>query len=300
MTVMIKTNGLTKDYGKGRGIFDLNLEISKGEVFGLVGINGAGKTTLLRLLMGFLKPSKGMATIHDRDSWKSAAELKKYIGYVPGEIAFPDTKSGQTFLKMQMELLKMSRHDQHVNELIQKLKIDTTADIKRMSKGMKQKVALVCAFMSEAEILLLDEPTTGLDPVMRDVFIELVRTAKKRGTTIIMSSHMFNELEPTCDRIAFLKNGRIINMIDKEEKERLTHYQKIEITTADMADFTQLINQSEQKPHKQNDEQRMVSFITHENDTMTILSSLDSIKISDLTIIPFGLDGYFATELESH
>ncbi|MCQ8265613.1 ATP-binding cassette domain-containing protein [Streptococcus suis] len=133
---MIVTKGLTKNYGKNRGVFDMNLDIKRGEVFGIVGVNGAGKTTTLRILMGFLKSSRGKATIKGKDVWKESAALKRIVGYVPGEIAFPDTKSGQTFLKMQLELLRQKRQNNaRVNQLIQLLKIDTTADIKRMSIG---------------------------------------------------------------------------------------------------------------------------------------------------------------------
>lgn len=297
---MITIKDLTKDYGQHRGIFNVNLTIRKGEVFGLVGVNGAGKTTMLRLLMGFLKADRGSATIAGIDVWKKADSVKKKIGYVPGEIAFPDTKSGKTFLKLQLDLLKgKQKYNKRINALIQKLKIDTTADIKRMSKGMKQKVALVCAFMTNADILLLDEPTTGLDPVMRDVFIELVKEAKAKGTTIIMSSHMFNELEPTCDRIAFLKSGQIIEVLDRTKMADLQRYQQFDIAFSSPKDY-QLFKQYDFNIKLDNPTYHRLTISVHDTKVSEVVSALGKIRLQNLSITPMGLDNYFAEELATH
>lgn len=294
---MITIDNLTKDYGEKRGIFNMNLRIKEGEVFGIVGVNGAGKTTTLRMLMGFIKPTMGRAYITGKDTWKESATVKSYVGYVPGEIAFPDTKSGQTFLKLQMDLLREKAiKSQRVNELIQKLKIDTTADIKRMSKGMKQKVALVCAFMADAKVLLLDEPTTGLDPVMRDVFIQLIKDAKAKGTTIIMSSHMFNELEPTCDRIAFLKNGKIIEILDQTKLEELHSYQEFILQLKDNASYDYLLTAGF-KIKGENPLKKTLTIIIHETQVNKLIQELGQSKIKNLSIRRMGLDNYFAEEL---
>ena len=294
---MITIDNLTKDYGENRGIFNMNLRIKEGEVFGIVGVNGAGKTTTLRMLMGFIKPTMGRAYITGKDTWKESATVKSYVGYVPGEIAFPDTKSGQTFLKLQMDLLREKAiKSQRVNELIQKLKIDTTADIKRMSKGMKQKVALVCAFMADAKVLLLDEPTTGLDPVMRDVFIQLIKDAKAKGTTIIMSSHMFNELEPTCDRIAFLKNGKIIEILDQTKMEELHSYQEFILQLKDNASYDYLLTAGFEIKGE-NPLKKTLTIIIHETQVNKLIQELGQSKIKNLSIRRMGLDNYFAEEL---
>ena len=294
---MITIDNLTKDYGEKRGIFNMNLRIKEGEVFGIVGVNGAGKTTTLRMLMGFIKPTMGRAYITGKDTWKESATVKSYVGYVPGEIAFPDTKSGQTFLKLQMDLLREKAiKSQRVNELIQKLKIDTTADIKRMSKGMKQKVALVCAFMADAKVLLLDEPTTGLDPVMRDVFIQLIKDAKAKGTTIIMSSHMFNELEPTCDRIAFLKNGKIIEILDQTKMEELHSYQEFILQLKDNASYDYLLTAGFEIKGE-NPLKKTLTIIIHETQVNKLIQELGQSKIKNLSIRRMGLDNYFAEEL---
>ena len=221
---LIDIQQLTKDYGDNRGIFDLNLSIEKGEVFGFVGTNGAGKTTTIRHLMGFLKPQSGSATINGLDCWKDSAEIKKWIGYIPGEIAFPDAPTGTDFLKRQAELLDL-KDMSYAQSIINKLQLDPTAKLKRMSKGMKQKTAIVAAFMADPEILILDEPTTGLDPLMRKEFISILDEEKKKGKTILMSSHMFDEVEQVCDRVAMIKDGKIIAV--KATAEVKHHEEKV-------------------------------------------------------------------------
>ena len=211
--VVIKATNLTKDYGLGRGIFDMNFEIKKGEMIGFVGSNGAGKTTTIRHIMGFLKPTSGSITVNGLECHEHEAEIAKLIGYVPGEIAFPDLKTGISFLKMQAELCGLKDFTR-ANELIQKLALDPNASLKRMSKGMKQKTALVAALMNDPEIIILDEPTTGLDPLMRDEFLSIIEEEHKKGKTIFMSTHLYEEVEATCDKVALIDKGRIIDMVE--------------------------------------------------------------------------------------
>lgn len=205
----IDVNGLTKDYGQGHGIFDMTFSVEEGETYGFVGINGAGKTTTIRHLMGFLSPESGRATIRGMDCWKEAAKIKRLVGYIPGEISFPDAETGEVFLKRQLEM-QGSGDMEYCRYICDKLQLDATAPLKRMSKGMKQKTAIAAAFMKNPDILILDEPTTGLDPLMRDNFIDLVREQKALGHTIFMSSHIFEEIEMTCDRVAMIKNGKLV------------------------------------------------------------------------------------------
>ena len=233
--IIISVKNLTKDYGMGRGIFDISFDIPRGSTFGYCGTNGSGKTTTIRHIMGFLKPDQGEVTVNGLDAWKDAEEIKKLIGYVPGEIAFPDVDSGSTFLKIQADMLgitDMSKAEQVINAL----QLDPTANLKRMSKGMKQKTALVAAFMRQPEILILDEPTTGLDPLMRKAFIDLIKEEKAKGTTIFMSNHMFDELEETCDYVAFIKDGHIIDIVDMKEIHARP-FREYEITFYDYDDY---------------------------------------------------------------
>lgn len=161
----IETKKLTKDYGNNRGIFGLDLSVDEGEMVGYVGTNGSGKTTTIRHIMGFLKPTSGEALVTGLSSWEHSSEIVKKIGYVPGEIAFPDLKTGIEFLKCQADFLGL-KDMSYANTLIERLQLDPRANLKRMSKGMKQKTALVAALMNDAPIIILDEPTTGLDPLM--------------------------------------------------------------------------------------------------------------------------------------
>ena len=250
--VVISVKNLTKDYGKGRGIFDISFDVYKGTVFGYCGTNGSGKTTTLRHIMGFLKPQKGSVTVKGLDAWKDADEIKKYIGYLPGEIAFPPVETGSEFLKIQAEtigLTDMSKAEKMINAL----QLDPTANLKRMSKGMKQKTAIVAAFMHSPEIIILDEPTTGLDPLMRDVFVNIIKSAKARGATIIMSNHMFDELEETCDYVGFIKNGRLIDVVDMNKLRNLP-YRDYEIIFEKEKDYEEMKNSSFKILHKKDDE----------------------------------------------
>lgn len=233
--IIISVKNLTKDYGNGRGIFDVSFDIPRGSTFGYCGTNGSGKTTTIRHIMGFLKPEQGTVTVNGLDAWKDSEEIKKFIGYVPGEIAFPDVDTGSMFLNIQAEMLgitDMSKAEQVINML----QLDPTANLRRMSKGMKQKTALVAAFMRQPDILIFDEPTTGLDPLMRKAFVDLIKEEKAKGTTIFMSNHMFDELEDTCDYVAFIKDGRIIDIVDMKEIHNRP-FREYEITFFDKDDY---------------------------------------------------------------
>lgn len=228
MENVIELKGLTKDYGEGRGIFNIDLSIRKGEMLGFAGTNGSGKTTTIRNIMGFLKPTNGAAYVKGLEAWTHSSEIVKFIGYVPGEIAFPDLATGTEFLKSQAEFLGVTDMT-YAEHIIEKLQLDPRAPLKRMSKGMKQKTAIVAALMADPEIIILDEPTTGLDPLMRDAFLEIIKAEHAKGKTIFMSSHMFEELETTCDRVALISDGHIADIAVMDEiKNREVKEYKIE------------------------------------------------------------------------
>ena len=204
---IISVKNLTKDYGLGRGVFDVNLSVEKGEVYGFLGPNGAGKSTTIRHLMGFSKPDSGKAQILGKDTFKNYYKLLEKIGYLPGEIALPEGLTGDEFLQMMKELRHI-KDDTLTKKLIKQFELDSSGDLKSMSLGQKRKLAVVTAFMHDPEILILDEPTSGLDPVMQEVFIQFII---KRGKTILLSSHIFSEVDATCDRISIIKDGKIID-----------------------------------------------------------------------------------------
>ncbi|WP_026476686.1 ABC transporter ATP-binding protein [Alkaliphilus transvaalensis] len=210
---MIQIHQLTKSYGNKKGVFDLSFEVSKGEVFGYLGPNGAGKTTTIRHLLGFIKPDQGSCKIDGMDCHREAAIIQKNLGYLPGEIAFFDDMTGIQFLNLMASMRGLKDFTRR-DELIAQFELDTKGKIRKMSKGMKQKVGIVCAFMHNPDILILDEPTSGLDPLMQNRFIELIREEKTKGRTIIMSSHSFEEVERTCDRVGIIRQGRLVAIDD--------------------------------------------------------------------------------------
>lgn len=210
---VIEVSGLTKDYGFGRGIFDVSLHVGKGEILGFLGPNGAGKSTTIRHLMGFSRPQKGSAKIFGKETFSRYDEILGRVGYIPGEIALPAGLTGREFIRMMQELQK-KRDDARLGRMLDLFELGDAAlagDVRHMSLGVKRKLAVVTAFMSDPEVLILDEPTSGLDPVMQEIFVDLVRKEKKRGKTVLLSSHIFSEIDSTCDRIAIIKDGKIVS-----------------------------------------------------------------------------------------
>ncbi|MEK4063462.1 MULTISPECIES: ABC transporter ATP-binding protein [unclassified Paenibacillus] len=206
---MLKVEGLTKRFSNGRGIEEVSFTVARGEVFGFLGPNGAGKSTTIRHIMGFMKPDRGSVTINGLDVWKGQGTVQRHTGYLPGEINFIDGMTGKGFLDF-MASMQGVKNSAKREQLIDRLQFDAATPIRKMSKGMKQKVGIVAAFMHSPDVIILDEPTSGLDPLMQKVFIELVLEEKAAGTTFLMSSHSFQEIERTCDRAAIIKDGKII------------------------------------------------------------------------------------------
>lgn len=206
---MIDVKDLTLKYSSGKGIFDLNFKVKDGDVMGYLGPNGAGKTTTIRALLGFMKPDTGSCFIGGFDCIKDAPKIQKTLGYIPGEIAFLDGMNGDEFLKFMCDM-RGTRDLTRQKQLIDMFELDVKGRIKKFSKGMKQKIGIVTAFMHNPDVLILDEPTSGLDPLMQHRFIELVLEEKKKGKTILMSSHMFEEIERACDNVLIIKDGKIV------------------------------------------------------------------------------------------
>ncbi len=201
---------LVKDYGHERGVFDISFAIKEGEVYGFLGPNGAGKSTTIRHLMGFSKPDKGDAKILGYSSFANYDKFMSKVGYLPGEIALPSGLTGWEFIDM-MKKMKGVKDDTFLNYLLNLFKLNPQGETKLMSLGDKRKLAIITAFMHDPDILILDEPTSGLDLGMQQVFIKLIKEEKKRGKTILMSSHIFSEVDATCDRIAIIKDGKIVS-----------------------------------------------------------------------------------------
>jgi ABC-2 type transport system ATP-binding protein len=205
---MIQINQITKRYGENKGVFDLTFSVPKGEVFGYLGPNGAGKTTTIRHLLGFLNPDSGSCSVNGLDCRQQAAEIQRFTGYIPGEIAFLNNMTGMEFLKLLADMRGMKSNKKR-DELLELLELDPRGNIRKMSKGMKQKLGIVTAFMHDPDVLILDEPSSGLDPLMQNRFVELIHSEKAAGKTILMSSHSFEEVERTCDSIGIIRLGRL-------------------------------------------------------------------------------------------
>jgi ABC-2 type transport system ATP-binding protein len=295
MEKAISINNLTKDYGDGKGVFDFSFDVKKGEVFGFVGTNGSGKTTTIRNMMGFIKPDNGKIEINGYDSWKNSYEIKKLVGYIPGQIDFPDVGTGTNFLKIQADFLGI-KDLSYMNRLIDMFKLDTDASLKRMSKGMKQKTAIVAAFMSEPDILILDEPSTGLDPMMRDKLIELILEQKKKGKTIFMSSHIFKELEDTCDRVAFIHNGRMIDIVDREQHDESMDKQ-YKIGFEEKEDYKQFLNLDYEVVHK-NEKYKHLVIRIHDTQMNKLFKNLNPLNIRYINYQPYTLEWYYTNIIE--
>lgn len=225
---VIRIENLVRDYGNGKGIFDISFHVNPGEAFGFLGPNGAGKTTTIRHLMGFLKPKSGKCTIDGLDCWRERDKVQARLGYIPGEISFFDNMSGAEFLKFIAEFRKIGTHSRK-KELLDRFELDPKCKIKKMSKGTKQKLGIVAAFMHDPDILILDEPTSGLDPLMQSRFVNLVSEEKKHGKTVLMSSHMFEEVERTCDRIGIIRKGKMVT-VDSAAKLHERHTRSYTVT----------------------------------------------------------------------
>lgn len=212
----VETSGLTKDYGNGRGIFDLDLSVAVGEVFGFLGPNGAGKTTTIRLLMGLIHATSGSARIFGLDSDRDSVAVKGKVGYCPGELPQFGGWRGSEIVTY-IAGLRGDVRDSAVTSLAQRLDLDLGRKYREYSHGNKQKLALVLAFMHEPALVILDEPTTGLDPLHQQEFYGIVRDARERGATIFISSHVLSEVEHVCDRVGIVREGRLATVSALED-----------------------------------------------------------------------------------
>ena len=227
----IVVENLTRDYGGGKGVFNISFSVDEGEAFGFLGPNGAGKTTTIRHLMGFLRPQEGRCEIGGMDCWRERDKIQARLGYIPGEIGFFDDMTGAEFLRFAAKYRRMDGSGRQ-RELLERFELDPKGKIKKMSKGMKQKLGIVAAFMHDPDILILDEPTSGLDPLMQSRFVELIGEEKRRGKTVLLSSHIFDEVERTCDRVGIIRAGQMV-AVDAVTALRERHVRAYTVTLAD-------------------------------------------------------------------
>lgn len=223
---IIEIKNLTKNYGKSRGIIDVNLNVEQGEVFGFIGPNGAGKSTTIRTLLGLIYPTSGSATIFGK-SCISNPEVRKELGYLPSEVFYYDNMKVIDLLKYSASFYKKDC-TKRINELAEIMDLDLNKKIDDLSFGNKKKVGIVQGLLHEPKLIILDEPTSGLDPLMQQRFFELIGDENKRGATIFFSSHILSEVQKMCSRVAFIKEGKIIKL-EKMSTLQENSYKRISI-----------------------------------------------------------------------
>lgn len=283
---VIEINNVTKDFGGGKGNFDVSFNLEEGEVLGFLGPNGAGKTTTIRQIMGFLKADRGYIKVKGMDAFTEAYKIAKYIGYLPGEIAFVNSMTGEEFINFIHDM-KGLKDKKRMKDLMDRFDLDPRGPIKKMSKGMKQKIGLVCAFMGDSEILILDEPTSGLDPLMQTSFVDLIKEENKRGKSILMSSHMFEEVDKTCSRTAIIRQGRIVAVEDKNVLSKNLGKEFI-VGFKDKGSLNKFI---ENKDGYKLVENKVI--LTHIGDINELIKELTSYNISDIETNKKSLEDVF-------
>jgi ABC-2 type transport system ATP-binding protein len=223
MAAVIETQRLTKSYGSHRGIIDVDLTVNEGEAFGFLGPNGAGKTTMIRTLLDHLRPTSGRATIFGIDTTADPVAIHRRLGYLPGEFTLYDKLTGRQTIEYFANL-RGGVDAAYQRDLIARLDVDPSRKFREYSKGNKQKIGLIIAFQHRPDLLLLDEPTSGLDPLVQQEFYAVIREAKAEGRTVFLSSHILSEVEKTCDRVAIIRDGRLVRVDRTDALRDLAHH----------------------------------------------------------------------------
>lgn len=230
----IKTENLTKYYGKARGIIDLNLTVEEGEFFGFIGPNGAGKSTTIRTLLGLIKKSSGSGRILGMDMEKEKEKILSRVGYLPSEAMFYRGMRVKDILKLSVDLRKTDCREEAAR-LCDRLELDTAKKVEELSFGNRKKVGIICALQHEPQLLILDEPTSGLDPLMQREFFAILRERNKKGTTVFLSSHVLSEIQRNCTRAAIIREGRLIacdsvEALAQTNAKRVTVHGEVELS----------------------------------------------------------------------
>lgn len=280
---IIQTTKLTKYYGKARGIIDLDLTVEQGEFFGFIGPNGAGKSTTIRTLLGLIAPTSGSAMIFGKDVTKEKEAILQNIGYLPSEALFYRGMKVKEILKLSADLRKRDCAAES-KLLCERLQLDTTRKVDELSFGNRKKVAIVCALQHRPELLVLDEPTGGLDPLMQKEFFDILRERNKEGATILLSSHVLSEIQRNCSRAAIIRDGRIIacdnvDVLSKTSAKRVTVHGAV--------DLKQLSGIRDRR-----DSGDSVSFL-YSGDMNSLLCALSSGQVNDLTVSEPDLEEVF-------
>jgi ABC-2 type transport system ATP-binding protein len=278
--MLLHTEQLTKNYGRLRALDRLTLAVQPGEIMGLLGPNGSGKSTALRLLVGFLKPTAGRANIGGYDCWRESVQARRQLAYLPGELRLYENMTGRQLVRF-LGLLRQQIVRDDVDKLAQRLDLDLDRPIADLSSGMKRKAALLQVLLPRVPLLILDEPTNTLDPVMRDELLGQLLEARQRGQAVLFSSHVLTEVERVCDRVAILRQGRLVHMQDMSE---LRQAQRIHVRFASQAPQPPPMQQLQVR-ERQDD--RLT--LEYRGDLPQLLGWLAGQAVADLHVEPLGL-----------
>lgn len=280
---IIKTDKLTKYYGKARGIVDLDLQISEGEFFGFIGPNGAGKSTTIRTLLGLISPTGGSAQVLGMDIVGNKDNILRRVGYLPSEALFYNGMKVKDVLKLSADLRKKDCKAE-AEELCNRLQLDVTRKVDELSFGNRKKVAIVCALQHKPELLILDEPTGGLDPLMQKEFFDILQERNREGATIFLSSHVLSEIQHNCSRAAIIRDGRII-ACDSVEELAKTNARRVsvegKIDKSKLKGFRDIIETD-----------KSISFL-YSGEVSELLETLTAGQVKDLTITEPDLEEVF-------
>jgi ABC-type multidrug transport system ATPase subunit len=289
----VECRGLTKDYGNGHGVFDLDLTVQRGETFGFIGPNGAGKTTTIRLLMDLIRPDRGRASLLGLDSRRDSVAIKRRVGYLPGElVAFPGVSAG--YVIGLLAGLRGAVDPARIATLAQRLDLDLGRRYEDLSHGNKQKVGLIQAFMHRPEVLILDEPTLGLDPLIQREFRTLVQEAAAGGATVFLSSHVLSEVELICDRIGLIRAGRLhrVGSLNELRALRVHRVEAVFTGRLDAADLARLPGVSEPTV----DDHRLACAV--QGSVAPLLSALSAADVVELDSHELSLEEVFLGEFD--
>lgn len=280
---VIKTVNLTKYYGKARGIIGLNLEVRQGECFGFIGPNGAGKSTTIRTLLGLISPTSGSASVLGKDIITQKQDILRDTGYLPSEAVFYGGMKVRDILKLSADL-RGKDCSKEAAILCERLDLDTSRKAEDLSFGNRKKVAIVCALQSNPELLILDEPTGGLDPLMQHEFFNIIRERNRKGTTVFISSHILSEVQNNCSRAAVIREGRIIACDDVDALGR-SHAKRVSVSGG--IDLAGLEGVKDLQTGEKN-----TSFL-YSGDINTLIGRLSECRVTDLSISEPDLEEIF-------